>query len=135
MDVRKIREIYNCDYITSNEELYPLQKWYNQLIDKKIIDISVADILRMIRQDEFMDIAIPKAISFLRENVFLGETYDGEMLEKLSSVEKSNMTPYIADLRKILEQALIEMEKYDWICDEEKEEFEEVVNKLKQKIS
>ena len=31
---RKIKELYNCEYITSDKELYPLQKWYNKLIDK-----------------------------------------------------------------------------------------------------
>ena len=35
-DKRKIKEIYNCISISSNEELYPLQKWYNQLIEKTI---------------------------------------------------------------------------------------------------
>lgn len=49
-DKRKIKEIYNCMSIASNEELYPLQKWYNQLIEKTIVEITVADVLRMIRQ-------------------------------------------------------------------------------------
>ena len=35
-DKRKIKEIYNCISISSNEELYPQQKWYNQLIEKTI---------------------------------------------------------------------------------------------------
>ena len=39
--------IYKCDYINSNDELYPIQKWYNQLIDKKSSEIIVADVLRM----------------------------------------------------------------------------------------
>ena len=33
-DTRKIKEIYDCVAIVSDEELYPLQKWYNQLIDE-----------------------------------------------------------------------------------------------------
>lgn len=49
-DERKIKEIYDCDYIVSDTELYPLQKWYNDLIDKQINDINIMDILRMIRQ-------------------------------------------------------------------------------------
>ena len=39
-DKRKIKEIYNCISISSNEELYPLQKWYNQLIEKTIAEIT-----------------------------------------------------------------------------------------------
>lgn len=33
-DMRKIKDIYDCVAIISQEELYPLQKWYNQLIEK-----------------------------------------------------------------------------------------------------
>ena len=36
--------------------MYPLQKWYNQLIDKNVSEIGVSDVLRMIRQNEFIDI-------------------------------------------------------------------------------
>ena len=64
-DKRKIKEIYNCISISSNEELYPLQKWYNQLIEKTIAEITVEDVLRMIRQKEFTNLAVSKAINFL----------------------------------------------------------------------
>lgn len=47
MEDKKTKEIYKCDYINSNDELYPIQKWYNQLIDKKSSEIIVADVLRM----------------------------------------------------------------------------------------
>lgn len=30
-----------------------------------------------------------KAIKFLQEDVFIGETYDGEMLEKISEMDSS----------------------------------------------
>ena len=53
-DKRKIKEIYNCVAIVSNEELYPLQKWYNQLIEKTIDEITIADVLKMIRQKEWL---------------------------------------------------------------------------------
>lgn len=55
-DKRKIKEIYNCVAIVSNEELYPLQKWYNQLIEKTIDEITIADVLKMIRQKEFTNL-------------------------------------------------------------------------------
>ena len=68
-DERKIKDIWGCSYIESETELYPLQKWYNQLIDKKVSEIEISDVLRMIRQNEFIDIAIPKAVNFLKENI------------------------------------------------------------------
>lgn len=63
-DKRKIKEIYNCISISSNEELYPLQKWYNQLIEKTIAEITVEDVLRMIRQKEFTNLAVIKGNKF-----------------------------------------------------------------------
>lgn len=38
----------------------------------------MADVLRMIRQKQFIKLAISKAIEFLQNDVFIGETYDGE---------------------------------------------------------
>ena len=61
---RKIKELYNCEYITSDKVLYPLQKWYNKLIDKSIDEINTADILRMLRQKVFPKLAMLKAIEF-----------------------------------------------------------------------
>ncbi len=71
-DKRKIKEIYNCVNIISDEELYPLQKWYNQLINKSINEITIVDVLKMFRQKIFSELAMLKAIEFLEENVFIG---------------------------------------------------------------
>ena len=96
-DKRKIKEIYNCISISSNEELYPLQKWYNQLIEKTIAEITVEDVLRMIRQKEFTNLAVSKAINFLKEDVFVGELYEGELLEKVSEMDSSFLISYADD--------------------------------------
>ena len=101
-DKRKIKEIYDCTSIISNEELYPLQKWYNQLIEKRIGEITVADVLRMIRQKEFMNLAISKAIFFLQEDVFVGELYEGELFEKISEIDSSFLVSHVIDLKKII---------------------------------
>lgn len=56
-DTKKTKEIYDCVVIISDEELYPLQKWYNQLIDKTPSEITVADVLRMMRQKQLINLA------------------------------------------------------------------------------
>lgn len=43
-DERKIKDIYKCKSIEAVGEIYPLQKWYNQLIDKTIAQIDVSDV-------------------------------------------------------------------------------------------
>lgn len=126
--MRKIKEIYDCEYIVSEEELYPLQKWHNQLIDKTMNEITVSDVLRMIRQQEFMDLAILKAVKFLQESVFIGEAYDGELFEKLAEIDTSSLIPYKENLKDILKHALEESVIHEWSYDGEREEFEEIVD-------
>lgn len=135
MEDRKIKDIYGCDYIQDNGELYPLQKWYNQIIDKKVSDISVADVLRMMRQNEFMELAISKAITFLRDNPFEGEKYEGELLEKVSNIEKYLIMDYLDDLRTILLQAQKENKVYKWLIEKEREEFQELINNFSRIIN
>lgn len=133
-DKRKIKEIYNCISITSNEELYPLQKWYNQLIEKTIAEITVTDVLRMIRQKEFTNLAMSKAISFLQEDVFAGESYEGELLEKVSEMDSSFLISYADDLKNIINNALVKSETRDWTYDGEEEEFKDMIDALSTKV-
>ena len=133
-DKRKIKEIYNCISITSNEELYPLQKWYNQLIEKTIAEITVADVLRMVRQKEFTNLAMSRAISFLQEDVFAGESYEGELLEKVSEMDSSFLISYADDLKNIINNALVKSETRDWTYDGEEEEFKDMIDALSTKV-
>ena len=133
-DKRKIKEIYNCISVTSNEELYPLQKWYNQLIEKTIAEITVADVLRMVRQKEFTNLAMSKAISFLQEDVFAGESYEGELLEKVSEMDSSFLISYADDLKNIINNALVKSETRDWTYDGEEEEFKDMIDALSTKV-
>lgn len=132
-DKRKIKEIYNCVSIASNEELYPLQKWYNQLIEKTIAEITVADVLRMIRQKEFADLAMSKAIKFLQEDVFIGESYEGELFEKVSEMDSSFLISYVDDLKNIIKNALVKSETRDWTYEGEEEEFKDMIDTLSTK--
>ena len=133
-DKRKIKKIYNCISISSNEELYPLQKWYNQLIEKTIAEITVEDVLRMIRQKEFTNLAVSKAINFLKEDVFVGELYEGELLEKVSEMDSSFLISYADDLKNIIKNALVKSETRDWIYAGEEEEFKDMIDTLSKKI-
>lgn len=132
---KKIKDIWRCSYIESETELYPLQKWYNQLIDKKVSEIEVSDVLRMIRQNEFIDIAIPKAVEFLMINPFAGEMYEGELLEKMSKLEGSILIQYRQELREVLEGALINNKTYEWMDEEERIDFEKVIVNFFKKIT
>ena len=127
-DNKKIRELYDCNYIVSDGELYPLQKWYNNLIDKKISEITTADVLRMIRQKEFCSLAMIKAVELLQDNAFAGETYDGELLERISEMDTSFLMLYSDQLKYILKEASDKNETHEWIYEGEREEFRDIVN-------
>lgn len=133
-DDKKIKDIYACKYIEGDGELYPLQEWHNKLIDKKISELKILDIIRMIRQNEFIDIAILKGVEYLRENPFIGDMYEGELLEKLSEVETKYLIDYIDEINNILSNALIKNQDYEWIDDNERKEFEELIKKFSDRI-
>lgn len=132
-DEKKIKDIWGCSYIESETELYPLQKWYNHLIDKKVSEIEVSDVLRMIRQNVFIDIAIQKAVNFLKENPFAGEMYEGELLEKMSKLERSALKQYIQELKEVLGVALINNKTHEWM-EEERKDFDKVIGDFLNKI-
>lgn len=61
--------------------------------------------------------------------------YEGELLEHLLEMEKSILISYTDKLKDILSHALSESEDHEWLCEEEREEFIELVNKFLTKIS
>lgn len=131
---KKIKDIYDYDYIISDEKLYPLQEWYNQLLNKTISEINICDVSRMIRQKEFMDIAIDKAILLLKDNLFIGEFYEGEILEKLFNLEITDLETYVNDLKDILADALEKSQKHEWLYQEEQDDFEKLLKNFYEKI-
>lgn len=135
MEDRKIKEIYDCVAIISDEELYPLQKWYNQLIDKTPSEITVADVLRMIRQKQFINLAMSKAIKLLQDDAFIGETYDGEMLEKISEMDSLFLMSYADDLHNIIKNALEKSVIHEWSYDGEEDEFKNIVSIIAKKTN
>lgn len=129
---RKIKEYYDCQY--DKEEAYPLQKWYNQLIDKTKNELTIADVLRMMRQELFVDLAMERAMVFLEDDIFTGEAYEGQLLEGLSRISTSYLTPYSDRLNALLKIALDKSELHEWSYEGEREEFEQIVDSVSKKI-
>ena len=145
MEEKTIKELFNRKHITSDEELFPLQIWYNQLLDKKISEINILDVLRMIRQNRFIEIAIDKCMEYLRLDPFDGELYDGQVIEHLAELDMSYLSKYQNELEDILRKALADdlgfINRYgqpnEWDrkgLEEEKKELNEVIIKFLDKI-
>lgn len=84
-----IKEIYGWDLIEKPET--NLLKHINRILNKKVSELDSSDVGLMLRQEVFLDIAIPKAIEFIKENPSVGE-YDFQLLKNLS--ELSNLDNY-----------------------------------------
>lgn len=75
----KIRDIYQLPQGEVQED-YPLDEWYNTLINKDITELDISDLCRMIKQNIFIELAIDKAIGFLKLNPLEGDVYDGRVI-------------------------------------------------------
>lgn len=104
-----------------------MNDWYNDLINKTYNQLDLFDVTRMIIQKIFLEVAIPKAISFLENNPFCGQRYEGELMELLSKLDLNCFDKYTDDIQQILSKALIENKTYAWLCEEERNEFSEVI--------
>ena len=135
MNKKTIGEIYNCNYIEDNGNLYPLQKWYNELIDKSTSEITVSDVLKMVRQKEFIELAVLKSIDLLKCDPLVGELYDGELLEKLYTIDKTDLQEHYYEIQIILSKARVQSDKHEWLCEEEREEFSNLINEFANKIN
>lgn len=107
---------------------FPLERWFYQMVQKNENDLTIKDISHMLRQEVYLDLAIPIAWKRIMDNPLCGELYDGQMIELLTRVfvnnpelkEKENYITF----KKKLEQVY---NLYEWDDDYEKEEYEKIL--------
>lgn len=68
----------------------PLDEWFYEMVQKSMDMLTIDDISHMLRQEIYLDIAIPLACQQLLNNPLCGEMYDGQMLELLIRVFINN---------------------------------------------
>lgn len=84
-----IYEIKNVDINKLKREM-PLDQWFYELVQKKVTELTILDVSRMLRQNVFLDIAIPAAWNLLSEDPLCGEMYEGQLVELLTQTLVSN---------------------------------------------
>ena len=84
---KTIGHIYKCKPIKNAQ--YPLQIWYNNLLKKTEDELTTFDVIRMLRQKKFVDLAVKKTLEFLINNPFVGDCFTGELLEKLIDIDST----------------------------------------------
>lgn len=134
---KKIRDICHVSFdieSVPNEDKVPMHEWYEKLLDKTYDELSMFDVTRMIIQKVFIELAISKALEFVNENPFCGQRYEGELIELLSKMDVIYFSLYKAQIREILLKAMTQNEAYEWLCEEERDDFFDLVEGFYKKI-
>ena len=133
---RKMKEIYNVSTQATNNAKTDgtMEQWHNDLINKTYNQLDLFDVSRMLIQKVFLDTAISKAVSLVHENPFCGQRYEGELLELLFRLEPVHFVSYKDSLGRVLEAAMLQNKTYEWLCEEERGEFFELLSSFQKKL-
>lgn len=135
MDSHSIKSIYGCKPCNKTENLSPLEKWYNSLIEKSSDEIDMTDLLRMLRQGVLLELAIPKVVALLTDNPFVGISYEGELLWHLRYVSSFYLEQYYTKIVKILSIAEEELRELYWLPIEDSDELRELILELRKRVT
>lgn len=131
---KPIKEIYALNQnIQTEASEYPLDQWYNRLIDKTIDEIELEDVSRMLAQNIFMDLGIKKALEILKDDPLAGEMYDGHLLKILYSIEL-NQFEDLSQLASLLQDINRNLSNIEWADEEDQEEYTELLTNFMKKL-
>lgn len=122
-----IKEIYSIDQnIQTDNSDSPLDHWYDRLINKKVSELDLEDVSRMLGQHVLIDLGIEKAIEILSEDPLAGEMYDGHLLKLLYSIETNNFRD-LSQLKRLLQTIKRDLSQFEWADEEDQEEYAELL--------
>ena len=127
----KIKDIYDCTPLPGED---PLVIWYNHVINKTVAELTVADVARCIRQELFVEKAYEVLLAYLLHNPYEGDVYEGELMDKAVEVDDELIIKHKTTIIEIIDKAESFISRYEWICEEDKTEYMEAVNRLYRKI-
>ena len=128
---KTIKEIYNEEFISNPET--SLLKHYNSVLNKTPDELNVADICMLIRQEFFLDIAVPKAIELIKDNHAVGDYYDYCLLVNLSKMDNP-LTEYKTELSSLVTMLENDFSKIEFELDGDKDDYCESIQRIKAKI-
>ena len=123
------KSIYEIKGLALHElkQTSPLDQWFYEMVQKSTDELTPKDISRMLRQEIYLDLAMPCAWGELMEDPFCGEMYEGQMLELLAKALADHpQEKNIKAFRKLENKIKESLEGHEWNCNREKEEFTEV---------
>lgn len=113
-------------------------KGYNNFIHKPTDEITIGDVLKIIRQRReiyrIFNLSMARAVELLQENVFAGESFEGELMEQIAEMDKEFCELYSGELKSIVEDALEKGRIHKWPCDEAEQKFADSVISISKKL-
>ena len=134
MHNKTLREIYEYDLIPDDGLNFPIEEWFNAVMEKTEDKLTVADVSRMLRQKIFSVVAINRAIEMLKEDIFTGEMYEGQLMANLCNAKEKYLCKRYDDIRPILADAELKALSHQWSNAEDKTEFLRTVEDFIKKI-
>ena len=128
---KTIREIYREEFVNNPET--SLLKRYNSILNKTPDELNVDDICVLIRQEFFLDIAVPKAIKIISENPSAGDNYDYCLLYNLAHME-SSLGKYKDEISKLIMGLEQKFKDIIFELDSDRVDFSDSIQLLKEKI-
>ena len=132
MKLRELLEMPYGDPVNNSE--YSLPNWFEGIMDYEICDLSDFDISRLIRQKIIKNQILEEAVKRFFKNPLIG-TYDGELLKQFANLDKGyweNNLECAKQMNKYI--LLLNINELDWFDEEDKFEFTNNINKLKNLI-
>ncbi|MBR6394819.1 MAG: hypothetical protein IKS13_08395 [Ruminococcus sp.] len=134
MHNKTLREIYEYDLIPDDGLDYPVEEWFNAVMEKTEDKLTVADVSRMLRQKIFSVVAINRAIEMLKDDIFTGEMYEGQLMANLCNAKEKYLCKRYDDIRPLLKDAELKALSHNWSVEKDKAEFLKVVEDFIEKI-
>lgn len=131
-DVR-ISNMLNVDCQKTDKEC-GFDKWYIELLSKRIKELDENDVYRMLRQEILIEVAVYKAIEIIKHNPLAGEMYDGQFLELLYSMDTSKYKNCIPQVKDILKEIRENISAFEWMCEDDAKAYSVVVEKFINKL-
>lgn len=114
------------------------RKGYDNPADRPLEEVTVEDVLEMVRQkiecDRVYGLAMGRAVELLQADVFAGESFEGELMDMISKMGEAIFTSYPDELKGIAEDALEKSETYEWLYEAQKGEFLAKVRAVSKKL-
>lgn len=128
---KTIKEMYNEEFVDNPET--SLVKHYNSVLNKTPDELNLEDICMLVRQEFFLEIAVPKAVKILESNHSAGDNYDYSLLVNLSNVE-SSLSGYKDIISNLINALEKDYKKIKFELEGDEQDYLSSIEKLKEKI-